>query len=431
MKIKKLMTNLLAVGMAGMLFTGCGNQSQSKSISADGVVQLDMWVHETDSNEGKLYKSLVEEFNEVNKGKIEVTLTQIPRTGDAGGYDDKVNAALTTGNMPDVFTIDGPSVGAQAEAGAIVPIGQYFEDEDLKDFNTDIIQQGTFNGELYTLAAMDSSVLLFYNKDMFKDAGITPATVDNPWTWDEFYDACKALTKDGVYGANLGLKDVGEWMTYAFLPMVQSGGGNIISEDGNEKVEGYLNGKDTVDALTFIKKLVDNRLVSGTPEDFSFEKGSSAMTLSGSWEPSTLLEYPEINWGTMPYPIKEKGAKAVSPCGSWSFGISKDCPEENREAAVELIKFCTSTKSCERMYEANSMPPARSSSFDNIPAYSEKPLDVISYQLKNNAVARPVVVDYPILSDQFAKAVANVVNGMSPEEALNEAVDQFNFKVGK
>ena len=83
------------------------------------------------------------------------------------------------------------------------------------------------------------------------------------------------------------------------------------------------------------------------------------------------------------------------------------------------------------MYEANSMPPARSSSFDNIPAYSEKPLDVISYQLKNNAVARPVVVDYPILSDQFAKAVANVVNGMSPEEALNEAVDQFNFKVGK
>lgn len=240
MKIKKLMTNLLVVGMAGMLFTGCGNQSKSKSISADGVVQLDMWVHETDSNEGKLYKSLVEEFNEVNKGKIEVTLTQIPRTGDAGGYDDKVNAALTTGNMPDVFTIDGPSVGAQAEAGAIVPIGQYFEDEDLKDFNTDIIQQGTFNGELYTLAAMDSSVLLFYNKDMFKDAGVTPATVDNPWTWDEFYDACKALTKDGVYGANLGLKDVGEWMTYAFLPMVQSGGGNIISEDGNEKVEGYL-----------------------------------------------------------------------------------------------------------------------------------------------------------------------------------------------
>lgn len=430
MKLKKVLTSLLAVGMTTALFAGCGSSSSGKkSTSEDGSVSLNMWVHETDSNEGKLYKTLVDEFNEKNKGKISVELTQIPRTGDAGGYDDKVNAALTTGNMPDVFTIDGPSVAANADSGAIVPIGDYFTDDDLKDFNKDIIQQGTYKGKLYTLGAMDSSVLLFYNKDMFAKAGITPATVDNPWTWDEFYTAAKKLTKDGVYGANLGLKDIGEWMTFAFLPMVQSGGSNIVSEDGT--ADGYLNGQDAIDALTFIKKLVDEKIVNATPEDFTFEKQSSAMTLSGSWEPSTLKDYPDVKWGTMPYPIKQKGAKQVSPCGSWTFGMSKDCKEENREAAAELIKFLTSTDSCKRMYGANSMPPARTSAFKDIKEFNEEPLNVISYQLQNTAVARPVIVNYPVLSDQFAKAVANVVNGMDPKEALDDAAEQYKFHSGK
>lgn len=58
---------------------------------------------------------LVDDFNAANEGKYNVTLTQIARSGDAGGYDDKINAAISNGGLPDVFTIDGVRVGEFAD----------------------------------------------------------------------------------------------------------------------------------------------------------------------------------------------------------------------------------------------------------------------------------------------------------------------------
>lgn len=432
MRLKRVIATVLTVIMAATLFTGCGSKEREVTTTKDGATVIKLWVHQTNETpEGKVYDELVKEFNEQHKGEIEVQLTGIARTGDAGGYDDKINAAITNSDMPDVFTIDGPTVAANADAGTIVPIGEYLDKADLKDFNKDIIQQGTYKDELYTLGTFDSSVCIYYNVDMFAAAGITPATADDPWTWDEFTEACKKLKTDSVFGANLGLSDIGEWLTYAYLPLIQSGDGSIVSTDGEETVDGYLNGQATVDALTFIKNLVDGGLVSATPEDYTFEKGSSAMTFSGPWEIATLKDYPEIKWGTMPYPIKAEGATPASPCGSWTYGVSKDCPEENRAAAAEVVKWLTATESCVKMYDAISMPPARQSSFAKIDAFQEAPLDVFSYQMANSAIARPIAVNYPVLSDKFAKAVANVASGMDVKQALDDAVEQYNFQVGK
>lgn len=433
MKMKRAVAGMVTAAMCISLLSGCGSkEKQDAGKSEDGSIALDMWVHETDSPEGKLYQTLIEEFNEAHKGEITVTLTNIPRTGDAGGYDDKINAAITNNDMPDVFTVDGPTVAANAEAGVLAPLDEYFEQSDLDDFNDDIIQQGTYDGKLYSVAAMDSSVLFFYNKDLFEAAGVTPATQEDPWTWEEFYEAADKLTTDSVYGANLGaLSKVDEWSTYALLPMIQSAGGNIISEDGEEAVAGYLDGDAAKEAMTFIKKLIDDKIISATPEDFSFEKGSSAMTLSGPWEASTLKDYPDINWGTMPYPIYDEESKGVSPCGSWSFAMSENCPEENREAAALLIKHLSSKESCIAMYGANSMPPARQSAFEEVPVLNEEPLNVMTYQLAETATARPAVVNYPILSNQFATAVSNISSGMEVDEALAGAVEQYNFQTGK
>jgi fructooligosaccharide transport system substrate-binding protein len=432
MRLKRVIATVLTVIMTATLFTGCGSKEKEVTTTEDGATVITLWVHQTnDTPEGKVYDELVKEFNEQHKGEIEVQLTSIARTGDAGGYDDKINAAITNSSMPDVFTIDGPTVAANADAGTIVPITEYVDQAELDEFNKSIVQQGTYNKELYTLGTFDSSVCVYYNVDMFAAAGITPATVDNLWTWDDFTEACKKLKSDTVFGANLGLNDIGEWLTYAYLPLIQSGDGSIVSDDGEETVDGYLNGQSTVDALTFIKNLIDDGLVSATPEDYTFEKGSSAMTFSGPWEIATLKDYPEIKWGTMPYPIKAEGATPASPCGSWTYGVSKDCTEENRVAAAEVIKWLTATESCVKMYDAISMPPARQTAFKEIAAFQEAPLDVLTYQMANSAIPRPIVVNYPILSDKFAKAVANVASGMDVKQALDDAVEQYNFQVGK
>lgn len=427
---KRAVALLLVSALAMGMMSGCGNNSQSNETKKadDGSIELSIWVHETDSPEGKLYKSLVDEFNEQYKGQYHATITQIARSGDAGGYDDRINAAISNGGLPDVFTVDGVTVAEYADAGAIVPIGDYMDDEDLNDFNDDIIEQGTYDGQLYTLGAMDSSVGIYYNKDMFEEAGITPATVEDPWTLEELEDACAKLTTDDRYGITMGLDAKDETAIYYFLPLVYSQGANVFGDDG-ETADGYLNGEAVYNVLSWIKDMVDNGYASATPAENCFENGDTAMSLTGAWEPTTLADY-DINWGLMPMPIYDENSEMVSACGSWTFAMSSNCADDRKEGAAELIKFMTSTDACTRMYDANSMPPARGSSFEAIEEFNTEPLNVISYQLQNTAKARPVSVYYSILSTQFATAMQNVLTGMDVQEALDEAVTQYNFQAG-
>lgn len=432
---KKVMSMLLAGTMAAMTLAGCGGGSGAGAgkaaeaeTAADGSVELTIWVHETDSSdEGKHYASLVEQFNETYAGKYHANLSQIARSGDAGGYDDKINAAISNGGLPDVYTVDGVTVAQYADAGAIIPIDSYFTQEELADFNPSIIQQGTYDGKLYTLGAMDSSVGIFYNKDMFQAAGITPATKEEPWTLEELTQAAEKLTTENCFGITMSLDAKDETMIYFFLPLIQSQGSNILSEDGL-LTDGYLNGQAAVNVLTWIKDMADQGYASATPAENSFELGQAAMALTGAWEPTNLEKFGDINWGLMPMPKYDSNSKAVSACGSWTFAISGQCADEKKEGAAELVRFMTSTEAAKGMFDANAMPPSRQSAFAQIDAFNQEPLDVFQYQLTNTAQSRPVSVNYAVASNQFATAVQNVLTGMEVKEALDQAVEQYNFQ---
>ena len=418
---KKVLSVVMAAAMMTSVFS-----ATAVTASAADAEELTIWVHETDSPEGQLYKTLVDEFNKEYEGTYHATLTQIARSGDAGGYDDKVNAAITNGGLPDVFTVDGVAVAQYADANAIVPIGDYFKEDELADFNPSIIQQGTYNDELYTLGVMDSSVGVFYNKDMFEKAGIEPATAEKPWTLAQLEDAAKKLTTDDCYGITMSLDAKDETCIYFFLPLIYSQNSSVLDEDG-ETAEGFLNGDATKNVFNWIQEMADNGYASATPAENSFELGQAAMALTGSWEPGNLAKY-DINWGLMPMPVYDENSTPASACGSWTFAMSSNCSDEKKEGAAELIRFMTSTDASARMYEANAMPPARSSAFEKIDAFNEEPLNVFSYQLQNTAKARPVSVYYPILSNQFATALQNVLTGMEVDEALDQAVEQYNFQ---
>lgn len=417
---KKMMSIVMAMAVAA-------SATSAVPVMAEGEpVELSIWVHETDSEEGKLYTQLVEEFNEEFEGKYHAELSKIARSGDAGGYDDKVNAAISNGGLPDVFTVDGVTVAQYADAEAILPIGEYFSEEELNDFNPSIIQQGTYQDELYTLGAMDSSVGIFYNKDMFEEAGIEPATVEDPWTLAELEEAAAKLTTNDCYGITMSLDAKDETVIYFFLPLIYSQGSSVLAEDG-ETAEGYLNGEATKNLFDWIQGMVDNGYASATPAENSFELGQAAMALTGSWEPGNLAKY-DINWGLMPMAIYDEDSEPASACGSWTFAMSSNCSEEKREGAAELIRFMTSADAGARMYEANAMPPSRATAFDNIEAFNEEPLSVFSYQLQNTAKARPVSINYAMLSNQFATTLQNVLTGMDVQEALDQAVEQYNFQ---
>ncbi|WP_212905399.1 ABC transporter substrate-binding protein, partial [Clostridium polyendosporum] len=204
-----------------------------KAATSSGVKNLKVWVHVTaDTDEGKVYAERVKAFNDSQKD-VKVDIEFIPRAGGGSGYEDKINTAITTNQLPDIITLDGPNTAAYADAGTIVPITKYISDESKKDYVDSIIQQGTVNNELYSLAAMESTVGLFYNKKVLNELGIKPGTIDNPWTWDDLYAASKKITQaKGVPSLDMALKDKGEWRIYAYAPLLWSNGGDVISQDG-------------------------------------------------------------------------------------------------------------------------------------------------------------------------------------------------------
>ena len=111
----------------------------------------------------------------------------IPRNDSGGGYSDKINASVMSGDLPDVITVDGPNISAYAANGIIQPLAELSEEEKSAYLDS-ILDQGTIDDKLYALGAMESSVGLYYNKAILEEAGIAVPDKDHPWTFSEFLD---------------------------------------------------------------------------------------------------------------------------------------------------------------------------------------------------------------------------------------------------
>ena len=195
LKRKKITSLILCAALSAGLLTGCGSTKGGDSNS--DVTELTVWSPQGNQDENNYYNKRIEEFNKEYEGKYKATIELIPRA-NGYEYENKINAAATSGDLPDVLSVDGPTVTNYAESGILVPIEQYVSDEEKSDFVPSIINQGTYNDELYTLGTSESSVLLFYNEKMLNEAGITPpTTLEEAWTWEDVYEAAKKVNKEG------------------------------------------------------------------------------------------------------------------------------------------------------------------------------------------------------------------------------------------
>ena len=95
----------------------------------EGETLVTMWVHTIeDTPEGEAYKQSVQRFNENFNGKYYADVEFIPRNDSGGGYSDKINASVMSGDLPDVITIDGPNVSAYAANNIIQPLAELTEE---------------------------------------------------------------------------------------------------------------------------------------------------------------------------------------------------------------------------------------------------------------------------------------------------------------
>ncbi|KRT91634.1 ABC transporter substrate-binding protein [Bacillus paralicheniformis] len=386
---------------------GCSN---SKSANSQDGKTLTMWVHVSDdSEEGKVYQKRVDAFNKKYASEnVKAKVDFIPRSGNGGGYEDKVNAALTTNTLPDVITLDGPNTAAYAKSGVIAPLDEYIKDQD--DLLPSIKQQGTYGGKLYAIGVSESSVGIYYNKKMLKDAGVdlkTLPTVENPWTWDEFLELCKKLkNKYDKPAIDMQLQSKDEMLTYALLPFVWSAGGDVLSKDG-KKSEGVFNDKPTAAAMTFIQTMLKEGYTTRTPVKQAFETEKYPMKMSGVWTVTDMeTNFPNVDYGVMPYPVSPKTKKLVSPSGSWQFAMTQT--SENKEWSAKLVDWMTNKESNLELSRSIAALPVRYSSEKVMAKEFSDEMNVFLQQLKETGHARPVTPAYPQVTRAFQQAIDDI-----------------------
>ncbi len=324
--MKRKLAAMLILAMTGtMIFSACGSKEEDGKTS-DGKVKI-RFASWDEAEDVDAQQATVDKFN-AEHDDIEVTLEAY-----GGEFDTKISAGMGSNDMPDVMYM----WNYPAYAGGLEPLDSYIEGEggDYKDnFYDTLWNYNSYDGSTYGIPIGFTTHALFYNKDIFKEAGIAEPT--NDWTWDDVKKAAKTITEkcDGKKGFSFQMKPD----PYDYEMYLWSNGTAYVNEDG--ELEGNLNSDEAKEVFAMFQEMEKDEYAvatekSGTDE---FRSGNTAMYVYGSWSINTLKE-DGVNFGVVNIPSFDK-QPSVSILSSSGISMSKD--SKNKEAAWEFIKFWTS-----------------------------------------------------------------------------------------
>jgi len=394
---------------------GCGGQAEPA-----GVVSV--WAHAGRAVERNTLEQQVAEYNARSRTD-RVKLTFIPE----GSYNGQVQAAALAGDLPDVLEFDGPYLYTYVWQGRLRPLDALLP-ETLRDgLLPSIIAQGTYRGHLYSVGTFDSGLGLWGDRRALEQAGVRiPKGPADAWTSSEFDNVLAALAARDPDGAVLDLKlnYPDEWFTYAFSPLIESAGGDLIDRNAYRTAEGVLNGPAAVRAMRRIQGWFRSGYVDPNLDDAAFVQRRVALAWGGHWN------YPRYHKALgndlVLLPLPRFGPRMVTGEGSWSWGITRRC--RRPEAAARFLRYLLQPDQVLAISEANGGVPATRAAIARSPLYGpHSPLRLFAEQLREGyAVPRPRTPAYPTISAAFAQAFRAVRNGVAPKRALDRAVQMID-----
>ncbi|MBX5239062.1 sugar ABC transporter substrate-binding protein [Rhizobium sp. NLR22b] len=384
-------------------------------------------MHQGDPGFVAAYGKVAERFEAANPD-VDVQFIYAPH--DA--YNEKFSAAVMAKQLPDIMELDAPFLANYVWSGYLQPIKPLIDKDLLDDMTESNIAQGTYpiDKDLYAIGLTDSSVVLYGNRKYLEAIGARiPKSVDDAWTREEFESYLEKLSKlDGVKWPidtfrGYGIKT--EWITYAYGPILQSAGCDLIDRKA-WKSEGTLDSDACVDALAMMQKWVKNGWVvpqSAGTNQFYAEGNPAALALGGHWVYAEAAATMKDNIVVLPLP--KFGAKGVSPDGTWIWAITKT--SKHPDIAAKFISFLLKDKEYRAYVASQSGYPGLKSFAAESPLYANGgPMAIAFEQASKTAVARPPHPAYPTITSAFMQAVDEVFNGGDPKEALTSAAKKID-----
>ncbi len=297
--------------------SGGGSPAPAASIPANGTddgTSLTLWTRAPLEKQAKL---LVAEYNKTHKNQVELTV--VPNDD----YVAKVGAAAGSGGLPDLFAADIVYVPNWVKQGLFQDISKQIDGLSYKDaINKGHLAAGTLDGKEHVLPFVLDLSMMFWNKELFREAGLDPDTA--PANLTEFAaDAKKiqALGKKGVYGTATGL-NCGGCLVFTWFPTIWADGGQVLADDGTTS---QLNSATAKDVYAMWADLWKSGAVLPSSKDESGATWTAAFTegkVGLMFYPATLLSSTPFDAGVAGIPGPTGGASTF--VGGDGIGISKD-----------------------------------------------------------------------------------------------------------
>ncbi|TKI58271.1 ABC transporter substrate-binding protein [Brevibacillus antibioticus] len=344
--MRKVVKSLFAVVMSMSLITGCSSGTSSSTNNAgqgansSGKTELSFYYPVAVGGPlTKIVDGMAEEFNKENPDiKVKPVYT--------GSYQDtttKVQAAVQGKTPPDVAVMLSTELHTMMDMDAILPLDDFIAkdggSEYVNDFFPGFLANSQVDGKTYSIPFQRSTIVLYYNKDAFKEVGLDPEKP--PTSWDELVQYSAKLKKDGRYGVEIPSSSFTYWM---FQALALQNGKNLMSEDG-KKV--FLDTPENVEALQFWVDLSKKHQVmpegvnewATVPSDFL--EGKTAMMFHTTGNLTNVKKSGKFDFGVAFLPAKKNYG---SPTGGGNFYMFKGTDAKKQEAAWKFIRFMTEPK---------------------------------------------------------------------------------------
>jgi len=338
---------------SALALTACSSGGGGGGGAAESRGDITIW-YSNNEQEVAWGEQMVEAWNADHPDE-QITGQEIP----AGRSSEEViGAAITAGNAPCLIYNTAPSaVGQFEKQGGLVSLSDFDDGVDyIEERSGDLAPQyQNTEGAYFQMPWKSNPVQIFYNKEMFAQAGLDP---ENPSlaTYDEFLETSRALVEAGVAPVAIQPAPTTEFfqMQFDFYPLyaAETDGAQLVEDDVAtfDDDAGYA-------VADFWATMYEEGLSS--EEQFqgdSFADGNSAMAIVGPWAVSV---YQDIDWGAVPVPTSE----GKSPEDTWTFSDAKNiglysaC--ENQATAWDVLKFSTSEEQDGQLLELTGQMPLR------------------------------------------------------------------------
>lgn len=413
--------------MAGALIAGLALPSDALAQSATAPREVTLRFATTE--DPTRMQPVIDAFTARNPG-----VTIIHESIPFDDFDNVLQARIGQGDSnPDVFTADMPAVAALVRRGFLTDLTDKVGDISAMHLPASM-EAVTVNGRIYALPVSTSTMVMYYNVDLLKAAGIEPPgrTPEDRLTWEEVVELGR---KAQAGGARWGLLWDQVSRIYQQQTLVESlGGGNGVDPQDELKLD--ITNDAWVRAFEFYGDAFASGLsprgVPGPGQTAElFASGEVAFFAGGPWWVPRLFSAREgLKYSFTPYPYFA-GGEPVTPTGSWAWGVNPH--SENMDIALEFVKFASLTE--EGALAAAERQPIPPANVEALETYISQPLfqtdnlrgmgELMEHELGNTARIRARTVGWIQFQAILNRTIEDIRNGAAARPALEAASQEI------